>query len=55
MELDTKEMIQVGHEGIKLVKNSKGYNWEIKTLNLDIDAVEKLNAKMLEKFGGGDE
>jgi len=36
---------------IKLIKNTKGYNWEIKKLDLDIDALEELNNKMVDKFG----
>ena len=36
---------------IKLIKNSKGYNWEIKKLDLDIGALEKLNIEMQNKFG----
>ena len=40
---------------IKLIKNTKGYNWEIKALTLDVDEIEKLNNKLFEKFGGTDE
>jgi len=36
---------------IKLIKNSKGYNWEIKQLTLNIDELIELNKKMLEHFG----
>lgn len=39
-------------ESVKLIKNTKGYNWEIKQLSLDLDALEKLNNTMMEKFGG---
>jgi hypothetical protein len=41
---------------IKLFKNTRGYNWEIKQIStkpLDndfIDEIERLNIKMLEKF-----
>jgi len=35
---------------IKLIKNTKGYNWEIKQLSLDIDELEKVNNKLLNKF-----
>jgi hypothetical protein len=38
-------------EGIKLIKNSKGYNWEIKILSLDIDQLENLNKEMEKRFG----
>lgn len=37
---------------IKLLKNTKGYNWEIKSLGNNVDEIEALNNKMLEKFGG---
>jgi len=37
-------------ESIKLIKNSKGYTWEIKLLTLDIDYLEKLNNEMKRKF-----
>ena len=30
-------------DSIKLVKNTKGYGWELKILSLDIEALEKLN------------
>lgn len=39
---------------IKLIKNSKAYAWEIKLISLDIDELERLNNKMLEKFGARD-
>lgn len=38
-------------ESIKLTKNTKGYNWEIKILCLDCDKIEKLNNTMMIKFG----
>lgn len=38
-------------EYIKLIKNTKGYNWEIKSLSLDINVIEKINSEMSEKFG----
>jgi hypothetical protein len=37
-------------QSIKLYKNSKGYNWEIKILSLDIDHIEKLNNEMIARF-----
>lgn len=36
---------------IKLIKNSKKYNWEIKVLSLDVDMIEKLNTDMMKRFG----
>ena len=41
-------------ESIKLSKMSKGYNWEIKLLEIDLDRLEKLNNDMVERFGSGD-
>jgi len=38
-------------ESIKLAKMSKGYNWEIKLLEIDISRLEKLNNEMVDKFG----
>ena len=37
-------------EHIKIVKNSKGYTWEIKLLQVDIDKLEKLNNEMKKRF-----
>lgn len=37
-------------EYVKLIKNTKGYNWEIKVLNNDIEELKKLNDKMIEEF-----
>ena len=39
------------HESIKLSKMSKGYNWEIKVLDLDIERLEKIDKRLREKFG----
>ena len=36
---------------IKLIKNSRGYGWELSLLSLDIDELERINNKMIEKFG----
>ena len=37
-------------ESIKLIKNSRGYNWEIKLLDLDLKRLEELNNQMQKKF-----
>ena len=39
-------------ESLKLYKNSKGYNWEIKILEIDLDRLDKINNEMLTRFGG---
>lgn len=36
---------------IKLVKNTKGYGWEIKVIHNDVVALEELNNQMVQKFG----
>ena len=36
---------------IKLVKNTKGFGWEIKQLSLDVEELEKLNNEMINRFG----
>ena len=36
---------------IKLIKNTKGYNWEIKQLSLNIEELEQLNNELINKFG----
>ena len=38
-------------EYIKLIKNTKGYNYEFKILSLDIKKVEEINNELLTKFG----
>lgn len=38
-------------ESIKLVKNSKGYNWEIKLLEIDLKRLNELNNQMIETYG----
>lgn len=37
-------------ESIKLIKNSKGYVWEIRLLTIDIDRLETLNKDMIKRF-----
>lgn len=39
------------NESIKLIKNTRGYNWEIKILSLDVDRIEQLNDEMKKRFG----
>lgn len=38
-------------ESIKLVRNTKGYNWEIKILEINIDRLNTLNKQMEELYG----
>lgn len=44
----------ISKPSIKLIKNTKGYSWEIKILELDPCKLEQLNQEMIEKFGGAD-
>ncbi len=37
-------------ESLKLVKNTKGYNWEIKLLEINPDRLEEINNIMITKF-----
>lgn len=37
-------------DSIKLIKNSKGYNWEIRVLSLDIELLDKINKRMRELY-----
>lgn len=37
-------------EKIKLIRNTKGYNWEISVLSLDVDLIEKINSEMQKRF-----
>ena len=50
MTEEINQPIVMQSEGIKLIKNSKGYAWEIKLLTIDINRLEELNNKMIEKF-----
>lgn len=46
------EQLRTDTESIKLFKNTKGYNWEIKILEINIERLEEINNQMSEKFGG---
>ena len=48
-EMDLPQILQ--KESIKLIKASKGYRWEIKILETDIERIADLNKKMEDKFG----
>lgn len=39
------------HESIKLLKNTKGYNWEIKLLEINLDRLKEINDAMTKKYG----
>ena len=51
-----KEINFESKEIIKLVKNTKGYNWEIKLtdskdIETQIERLERINNRLKEKFG----
>ncbi|MFW5895227.1 MAG: hypothetical protein ACOCT9_00635 [archaeon] len=50
MSEDNESYQDLQTENIKLKKMSKGYQWEIKTLDMDIERLESLNNQMKEKF-----
>ena len=51
IETDDKPITFANVESIKLCKNTKGYNWEIRTLGIDIVRLAKLNEEMIKKYG----
>ena len=48
--INPNEFQLASQESIKLIKNSKGYTWEIKTLDMDLERLEKINKIMIAKF-----
>ncbi len=56
-----EEIEQKPHESIKLIKNSRGYNWEIKIVgesinnykltNEELGRLNDLNKKLIERYG----
>jgi len=42
-EEGTNNKLETTTESLKLIKNTKSYNWEIKILSVDIERLEKLN------------
>jgi hypothetical protein len=52
--METENQIEQS-ESIKLIKNTKGFGWEIRILSLNIDKMVELNNRMIEKFGSSTE
>jgi hypothetical protein len=54
--MNENEIIQTSNvnveqkESLKLIRNTKGYTWEIRILNLDIDRLESINNDMQIRF-----
>lgn len=44
--MDDNKELQEQFPSIKLIKNSKGYNYEIKILSLDVNEIEALHDKI---------
>ncbi len=40
-------------ESLKLIKNTRGYNWEIRLLEINPDRLEEINNIMISKFQTG--
>lgn len=49
MEIDNHPMIQPS-ESIKLVLGAKGYRWEIKILDMDLDRLENIDKELKRRF-----
>jgi hypothetical protein len=53
-QLDEEVRIEA-KESIKLIKNSKGYNWEVKLIDKEnienqLDRLDRINKRMQEKY-----
>jgi hypothetical protein len=38
-------------ESLKLIKNTKSYNWEIKIIGIDIKRLNEINEGMIKQYG----
>lgn len=45
------QLINEQTESVKLIKNTKGYNWEIRVLGTDIPRLQALNAQLEALYG----
>lgn len=51
MGLETTAIPEIEQkESLKLIKNTKGYNWEIKILEINPQRIEEINNLMISKF-----
>ena len=50
-----EQKLEVNDSSVKLIKNTKGYQWEIKCMNKDLDEaivkIEKADKTLREKYG----
>ena len=54
IEDTTTDKLRTDTESIKLFKNTKGYNWEIKIIGLDIDKLTKIDSELHKRFDMGE-
>lgn len=50
VEEANKEITLEQKESIKLTKNTKGYGWEIKILEINPDRLQEINNQLISKF-----
>lgn len=48
---DKQIPVEKDNEKIKLTKNSKGYNWEISILEINIERLKEIDKQLNEAFG----
>lgn len=41
-------------ESLKLIRNSKGFTWEIRLLEINLDRLAEINARMNEQYGSAE-
>lgn len=46
----TPDVVNFQANKIKLIKNSRGYSWEISLLSHDVEKLKEINQKMAEEF-----
>jgi hypothetical protein len=49
--MEVEQQVFKETESIKIIKNSRGYNWEIKILSLEVEKIAKLNDEMEKRYG----
>ena len=50
MEKEFNQPVVMDKEGLKLTRNSKGYNWEIKITEIDVERLDKINEDMKSRY-----
>lgn len=51
---NNKDMGLIETDTIKLIKNTKGYNWEIKLIGIDLIKLKKINDDLVIEYGVGE-